>query len=223
MHGIPISIKDSIQEKGKLATVGCALLCSQRAESSAAIVEMYVKAGAIPLVRGNCSQASLSMHTENYIWGEAKNPLNQARSCGGSSGGDTGLVAAECVPFAIADDFGGSLRVPASFCGVYCFKPTQARSPLKGIVPARLNQYNLFNKVRPVAGPIGGSVDDLILGMKVQCDEQINVYDPTCLPCPWNESKFLDIMQASDRQSIKIGILQESDHLQVSESVKRAL
>jgi len=55
------------------------------------------------------------------------NPLNVKRSCGGSSGGDAGLIAARCVPFALGSDIGGSLRVPAAFCGIYGMKPTTGR------------------------------------------------------------------------------------------------
>ena len=64
------------------------------------------------------------MHTENDLWGKSLNPLNNERSCAGSSGGDAGLVAAKCVPLAFASDFGGSLRLPASFTGTFTFKPT---------------------------------------------------------------------------------------------------
>jgi len=66
----------------------------------------------------------LSIHTENTVWRVAKNPHDTLRSCGGSSGGDAGLVAARCVPLAISNDIGGSLRFPAAFCGIYGFKPT---------------------------------------------------------------------------------------------------
>ena len=83
-----------------------------------------LEAGAIPLVRGNVPLAGASIHTKNYVWGRAKNPYDQSRSCGGSSGGDAGLVATRCVPIALGSDIGGSLRIPASFTGVLAFKPT---------------------------------------------------------------------------------------------------
>ena len=93
-------------------------------QEDAAIVKSFLKAGAIPLVRGNVSQSALSIHTDNYVWGCSKSPQDITRSCGGSSGGNAGLVAARCVPFAVGNDIGGSLRFPAVFCGIYGFKPT---------------------------------------------------------------------------------------------------
>ena len=75
MHGIPFSVKDLINQKGFLSTVGCAYLCDDYANEDAVIVKQYVRAGGIPIVRGNCPQSALSLHTANLIYGESKNPL----------------------------------------------------------------------------------------------------------------------------------------------------
>lgn len=123
VHGIPISIKDIFKMKGQLSTVGCVMLnsrCDVDSENFLPITE----AGAIPLVRGNLPQAALSNHSDNPIWGPCLNVYNRTRTCGGSSGGDAGLVAARCVPMAIGSDVGSSIRIPASFCGISGFKPT---------------------------------------------------------------------------------------------------
>lgn len=66
-------------------------------------------------------------HTDNDIFGCSLNPFDRARSCGGSSGGDAGLLAANCVPLALGTDIGGSIRIPASCTGIYGYKPTPAR------------------------------------------------------------------------------------------------
>ena len=81
-------------------------------------------AGAIILVRSNVPQGGLSMHSENYVWGTAINPYSKERSCGGSSGGDGGLVASRCVPLGIGTDIGGSVRIPAHFNGIMGFRPS---------------------------------------------------------------------------------------------------
>ena len=77
MHGIPISVKDVIAQKGFLSTVGCAYLCEDkyRSNDDAAILKLYLKHGAIPIVRGNCPQSAFSIHTDNLIFGESKNPI----------------------------------------------------------------------------------------------------------------------------------------------------
>ena len=106
------------------------------------------------------------------------NPLNHERSCGGSSGGDAGLVAARCVPLSIGTDIGGSLRFPASFCGIYGFKPSNQRLSRLGCSPARKLRYSGYLHLTATAGPIGSSVQDLITGMKIFLDEKANYYDP---------------------------------------------
>ena len=104
LHGIPISIKDNIMQSGHTASVGVASLCNQIFSEDAVIVKLLVKAGAVPMVRGNLPQSALSIHSMNYVWGEARNPRDTKRSCGGSSGGDAGLIASRCVPFAVGTD-----------------------------------------------------------------------------------------------------------------------
>mmetsp|Transcript_20684 Transcript_20684/g.19693 ORF Transcript_20684/g.19693 Transcript_20684/m.19693 type:complete len:104 (+) Transcript_20684:577-888(+) len=90
--------------------------------------------GAIPMVKGNLPQEALILHSENEIYGTALNPHDPARTCGGSSGGDGGLVGARCVPFAVGSDLGGSIRCPTAFAGVVGFKPTGQRTLYQGIV-----------------------------------------------------------------------------------------
>jgi Asp-tRNA(Asn)/Glu-tRNA(Gln) amidotransferase A subunit family amidase len=100
----------------------------------------------------------LSVNTNNLIFGESKNPLNHERSCGGSSGGDAGLVAARCVPISLGTDIGGSLRFPASFCGIYGFKPSNGRVSRSGLSPARILRYTPYLHLTGIAGPMGSSV-----------------------------------------------------------------
>jgi Asp-tRNA(Asn)/Glu-tRNA(Gln) amidotransferase A subunit family amidase len=98
------------------------------AEKDAEIVNMMKSEGAIPIVRGSCPQLCWSGHTENSIFGVAKNPYDETRTTSGSSGGDAALVSSKCVPFAIGTDIGGSIRGPAAANGIIGFKPTSQRS-----------------------------------------------------------------------------------------------
>lgn len=95
-----------------------------KSDWNAPCIMPILESGVIPLVRGNVPQSAMIAHTDNYIWGRAKNFFDHDRSCGGSSGGDAGLVAARCVPLGIGSDIASSLRIPAHFNGVYTFKPT---------------------------------------------------------------------------------------------------
>ena len=123
LHGIPISVKELFDQKSLISTVGCAMNTKKSKRDGAAIVPI-LESGAIPLVRGNVPQGALSIHTKNYVWGNARNFYDEKRSCGGSSGGDGGLVSSRCVPIAIGSDIGGSIRIPAAFNGIVGFKPT---------------------------------------------------------------------------------------------------
>jgi len=82
------------------------------------------------------------------------NPNNKERSCGGSSGGDAGLVAADCVPLSVGSDIGGSIRAPSHFCGVYGFKPTSERLSLAGMMSPVPRGMCISNRIAPVVGPI---------------------------------------------------------------------
>lgn len=108
-------------------TVGCCTWIDNKAPMDAYAVSIIKKEGGIPYVRSPVPQGLFSLHTNNFIWGESKNPHDKSRSCAGSSGGEAGLVAARCSPLGLGSDFAGSIRAPAVFCGVTGFKPTPFR------------------------------------------------------------------------------------------------
>ena len=166
LHGIPISVKDLFSQKGYPATCGCAMRNQIETEDSACVVPL-LEAGAIPIVRGNVPQLCTSIHSYNRMYGEAKNPHDRKRSCGGSSGGDAGLVAACCVPIALGTDLGSSIRIPAAFNGIYGFKPTQGRLPTRGQNLARFSYDLTEAHFVPSPGPLGKSVRDLIEFFKI--------------------------------------------------------
>lgn len=116
-----------------------------------------------------------SFNTTNRIWGTSKNPYNNDRTCGGSSGGDAGLVAASCVPWALVADLSGSIRVPSSFCGIYGFKPTNGRTTVLGTKLGMIMNHPF--PLKGAAGPFGKSVDDCLIGLKFLFNENIHKYD----------------------------------------------
>jgi Asp-tRNA(Asn)/Glu-tRNA(Gln) amidotransferase A subunit family amidase len=134
LFGVPISVKDCIGMKGSLSTGGlqCRTREDLRFKEDSLIVAIVRKAGALPMVRGNVSQTMMMPESVNNIWGRTLNPWDLNRTSGGSSGGDAALVAMKCVPLAIGSDVAGSIRIPATFCGIVGFKPTTHRLSLKG-------------------------------------------------------------------------------------------
>lgn len=127
--------------------MGCSFLCDDLAYDDGVIIKLFLIEGAIPMVRGNSACAPYAIHSANQVFGETKNPFNFLRSCGGSSGGDAGLVAAKCIPFSICDDS----QISAAFCGVYGFKATQGRLTSRGVGFANKLRFNDFIHVMPVA------------------------------------------------------------------------
>ena len=167
LHGIPMSIKEQFSQVEMLSTIGCAMRNTRATENSNCIVPL-LEAGAIPLVRGNLPQVAMSIHSTNLIWGTARNPYDQKRSCGGSSGGDAGLVAARCVPIALGCDIGSSIRIPAAFNGICGFKPTQGRLSWQGMNSSRMCNFDMTSEHFPaVPGPLCHSVRDCVEFFKI--------------------------------------------------------
>jgi Asp-tRNA(Asn)/Glu-tRNA(Gln) amidotransferase A subunit family amidase len=132
LYGVPISVKDCIAIQGTFATGGMACRLKKKSTHNSVVVDLLEQAGAIPLCRGNAMQLMYLLESHNRIWGRTCNPWDLSRTPGGSSGGDAALVAMDCVPLAVATDMGGSIRIPAAFCGVIGFKPTSNRVSAKG-------------------------------------------------------------------------------------------
>ena len=145
------------------------------------------------------------------------NPHDTSRTCGGSSGGDAGLIAARCVPFAVGSDLGGSGRVPPLFCGISSLKPTNHRTSLFGIKVGFPPVLSI--PIRGCPAPIGKTVDDVVIGTKFFFNPNMNRIDPTTLACPWNE----ELYQKGLSGKIKIGYCDSLCTTPAMESVKRAI
>jgi amidase len=128
--GVPILLKDLIQQHCDLpATEGTRLLAHRPAARTSELASRMEAAGAIVLGRTNTPEIGLDATTEPRLFGPCRNPWDVERTTGGSSGGSAAAVAASMVPMAHGNDGGGSIRVPASCCGVFGFKPSRGRNP----------------------------------------------------------------------------------------------
>lgn len=165
LHGVPITVKDTICVSGMRCTAGLPDLENHIPERDAASVASLRKAGAIFLGKTNAPLLAGDVHTYNDIFGETKNPLDLERTPGGSSGGSAAALAAGFVPLELGSDIAGSIRTPAHYCGVYGHKPSHGLVPLDGHIPGPPGSIN--NDDLATLGPMARSADDLRLALSL--------------------------------------------------------
>ncbi|XP_019356910.1 PREDICTED: fatty-acid amide hydrolase 1-like isoform X1 [Gavialis gangeticus] len=186
LYGIPVSVKDSIDCKGHDSTLGFLKKLNRPAAEDSVVVQVLKRQGAIPFVKSNVPQGLLSYDCSNVIFGPTANPLNPTRSPGGSSGGEGALIRSGGSILGIGTDIGGSVRIPAAFCGLCAFKPTASRLSQKGMVAILRGQKSAM----PAIGPIARDVDSLALCMRaLLCDDLFRL-DSSVPPMPFKEEVY---------------------------------
>ncbi len=159
LSGVPITIKDLVWTKGVRTTFGSKLYENFVPDEDAVLVERLKNAGAVIIGKTNVPEFGLIAYTDNLIFGPTHNPWDKTKTSGGSSGGAAAAVAAGMGPIAHGNDGGGSIRIPASFCGVYGIKPSFGRVP---DYPG-LTMWETMNS----DGPITRTVSDAALMLDV--------------------------------------------------------
>ncbi|WP_128896553.1 amidase [Longirhabdus pacifica] len=163
LHGVPITIKDSYAVEGLTTTIGYEPLKHYIPNFDATIVQRLKEAGAIIVGKTNVPALLMDLQTNNTIFGRTNNPWDVTRTCGGSSGGGAAAVAAGFSYLDIGSDIGGSLRIPAHYCGVYSLRATEHAISSFGHMPG-LDTNAKYRSSRHLAsyGPLTRSIDDLI-------------------------------------------------------------
>ncbi|SPO29188.1 related to AMD2 - acetamidase [Ustilago trichophora] len=216
LHGLPISVKDQFQIKGSDATIGYVSYSNKPSTSDSVLVGLLKKAGAVPFVKTNLPQTIMYSESSNELWGTTVNPHNRTLHPGGSSGGEGALVAMKGSPLGVGTDVGGSVRIPATLCGLFGLRPCSHRFPYEGAVNSLLGQITIPS----VLGPLSRSLSGLTEFSKAVLAQQPWLLDPQTPSMPWNEDRY---QQSRSQQKLNIGVMWHDGHVKPSPPYERAI
>lgn len=227
--GVPIIIKDNILYKGKKCSCSSKFLENYIAQYDSTVIKKVLNAGAIIIGRANMDEFAMGSSTENSAFGVTHNPLDFDRVPGGSSGGSACAVALNMCPISLGTETGGSVRQPASYCGIYGLKPSYGRISRYGIVAfaSSLDQVGIFSKnvldnalmLEVIAGKDecdSTSADEKVEEYSKILDEDISKFTIGVpheilemikgMPCEKNISKFLSLLKLNGIKVVDISI-----------------
>jgi len=155
LHGVPVTIKDTIETAGIRTTSGSKMRADYVPQTDAPAVARLKAAGAIILGKTNAAEMAMDYNADNPVFGRANHPLNPKLTPGGSSGGEAVAIATRMSPGGLGSDLAGSVRIPAHFCGICSLKPTNGRIPGEMQFPPSIGPYSLGAVIGPMARTAG--------------------------------------------------------------------
>ena len=175
LHGVPITIKDTIETAGLRSTSGSLMRAQFVPEADAPSVARLKAAGAIILGKTNAAEMAMDYTADNPVFGRTNNPYDLSRTPGGSSGGEAVAITACMSPVGLGSDLAGSIRIPSHFCGIAGLKPTTGRVSSAGQFPPSIGPYSLGAAI----GPMARCIQDLqlLFGVLVESETPTNSLD----------------------------------------------
>jgi amidase len=187
LHGVPMTLKDSHETEGLVSTGGTVGLRRHVPAADSTCAARLRAAGAVLLGKTNTPELTMSFETDNLLFGRTRNPYALDRSSGGSSGGAAAIVAAGGVPFDIGSDTGGSVRLPAHWCGIAGLRPTSGRVPRTGHLWPPGGTADALTTL----GPMARRVEDLALLLPLIAGPDGR--DPAIAPAPLGDDWKVDV------------------------------
>jgi fatty acid amide hydrolase len=214
LHGVPITIKEQFLVAGTPTTAGLPSRAGHLAAADGPLIGRLRRAGAIILGKTNVSQLMIYHESDNPVYGRTNNPWDLRRTPGGSTGGEAAIIAAGGSSLGLGSDLGGSVRIPAHFCGIHGLKPTTGR--LTNLdTPAEF--FSGQEVIIPQTGPIARKVEDLALAMGVLCTPVLEALDPTVPPVPWKIPADLSL------DGMRVAMYTDDGFFRPAPSIKRAV
>ncbi len=215
LHGVPVSIKDQFEVVGTPSTRGLPSRAGHRSTREGPLVTRLRRAGAIPYVKTTVPVMLMQTETHNPLHGRTDNPYDPDRTPGGSSGGEGALIAGRGSPLGLGADIGGSLRVPAHFCGIATIKPTSHRLPW-GDNPPEYDEWQ--ETIVPQCGPMARTVADVALGFRVLAEPTDGLPpEPDVPPLPAGDPADVTV------SNLVVGVCEDDGGLTPSPGVRRAV
>lgn len=214
LHGLPVSIKDAFEVAGVVSAGGTGGRAAYVPGEDATAVARLKAAGAVLLGKTNVPEISLAFESDNLVYGPTNNPYDLSRTPGGSSGGEAAAVASGMSPLGLGSDAGGSIRVPAHFCGVTGIRPTTGRTARTGHFPPIGGITDTLNQ----AGPMARRVEDLALMLPLLCGTDWR--DPSVVPVPLGDPSAVAVKDLRVAFHTENGIVKPSP--EIAEAVRAA-
>ena len=187
LHGVPFTLKDAIESAGVVCTGGTLGRATCVPSEDATIVKRLRAAGGILLGKTNCPELGWAWESDNLIYGRTNNPFNLSLSPGGSSGGESAIIAAGGSPLGFGSDAGGSVRFPAHCAGIASIKPTSGRVPRTGHFPGPGGTLDGLWQI----GPLARFVEDLTLALPIVSG--VDWRDAAIVPAPLLDPRAVEV------------------------------
>ncbi len=215
LHGLPLAVKDIQAAKGLPTTFGAVPFADNVATEDDPLVARLRSAGAVVVAKTNTPELSIGANTLNRLHGATTNPFDIERTCGGSSGGSAAALACGMAPLATGSDHGGSLRIPASYCGVVGHRSTP------GTVPYETRTITQTNY--SVQGPMARTVADAGLALSVMVGrDRSSAHDPMAFPISDAQAAGFANLPKVDLGKLRVAVSPDLGGLTVAKAVRTA-